>query len=159
MARHQSVASAAAIALVTLLGFGDNYLTPLFMGDASNSNSGFKWVVAAAQVAIVGTVLGRTTRAFGFTFAAAVSGLTLAALALNGFAALLLGGMNQSDRVPSALFVLFLVLQWPILIVSFRALQQWPRDDVDPPGAYAALWVSAAWGVSFFVLDWMGSGP
>jgi len=45
-----------------------------------------------------------------------------------------------------------------ILIVSFRALQKWPREDHDPPFAYAALWVSAAWGVSFLVLDWMGSG-
>ena len=156
--RHQIVTGATAASLLTLLGFGHEYVTPLFMGDADNTNSGFKWLVAAGQVTILVTVLGETSRAFGFTLAAAVSGGTVVALALNGVASLLLGGWNQSDRAPSALFLLFLLLQWPILIVSFRALQKWPREDHDPPFAYAALWVSAAWGVSFFVLDWMGSG-
>jgi hypothetical protein len=156
--RHQIVAAASAASLLALLGFGHQYVTPLFMGDANNTNSGFKWIVAAGHVAILGTVLAQTSRAFGFTLAAAVSGLTLAALALNGFATLLLGGWNESDRAPSAFFLLFLLLQWPILIVSFRALQKWPREDHDPPFAYAALWVSAAWGVSFFALDWLGRG-
>jgi hypothetical protein len=145
------IAVLAAASILFAVGAGNEWMTSVFLLAANNeANPMSVPLVLIGQAAVGAAVLSTDTARFGLTAAIGMSILTIMVMPLNVLGAFI-GENFQGPRGEGGSFLLFMLAQCALCIVSVSGAKLWKQQHGGPILESRAILAVIGWGMAFAV--------